>query len=74
MNPASENICTCTACRYTFNATVICHNSDSIPRRCPDCGKKSVDGHPAVRAATAGEIEEYHCIQAEILLETAEGL
>ena len=52
-------ICHCDACHYTFNADLF-HSKYDIPRRCPDCGKKTIgECVPAVRAATEREIEEY---------------
>lgn len=65
---AAITLCTCDACRYTFNPAL--YNSKyPIPRRCPDCGKMKVDGNPAVRLATEAEIEDYWRIQAEMVEE-----
>ena len=67
---------TCDACRFIFPA-------DSLPERCPDCGKESIakkikkDGQerklvlPAVRLATADEIAEHEKAMAEIAAEDA---
>ena len=50
----------CQHCRYTFPA-------DTLPERCPDCGKV------AVRLATEEERAEYDKIQAEIAAEKWDG-
>ena len=49
----------CDACHYCFTAKM-------LPDRCPDCGKQSMHGHPAVRAATEAEITDYRRIQMEL--------
>lgn len=58
-------ICFCGYCRYTFPA-------DSLPDRCPDCGRQIHNGEPAVRAATAKEIADYERIQQELMEEASE--
>lgn len=55
----------CDCCHYTFSAT-------SLPDRCPDCGKQIYNDKPAVRAATAKEVDEYVKIRKE--LKNEEGL
>ena len=67
---------TCNACRYTFPA-------ETLPDRCPDCGKASanvkvcINGKnilrpvPAVREATEIEAAEYERIKIEIEEELA---
>ena len=49
----------CDACHYCFTA-------DQLPERCPDCGKLTAYGHPAVRIATEAEIMDYRQIQMEL--------
>ena len=49
----------CDACHYCFTA-------DQLPERCPDCGKLTAHGHPAVRMATEAEIMDYRQIQMEL--------
>ena len=49
----------CDACHYCFTA-------DQLPERCPDCGKLTAHGHPAVRIATEAEIMDYRQIQMEL--------
>lgn len=49
----------CDACNYTFESAV-------LPDRCPDCGKQQFSGIPAVRDATAKEIDKYRRIRIEI--------
>ena len=61
-------LCTCDACRYTFNPSVY-HSKYRIPKQCPDCGKMKVDGRPAVREATEAEIANYWRIQEEMINE-----
>lgn len=61
-------LCTCDACRYTFNPAVY-KSKYTIPKRCPDCGKMKVGDNPAVRAATEAEIADYWRIQAEVVNE-----
>ena len=71
---------TCDACHYTFPA----YNMPSrCPDRCPDCGKETVISRitvngkeritsaPAVRIATAAEIENYERVRKEIEAELA---
>lgn len=41
----------CDACHYCFEA-------ESLPDRCPDCGKTQWCEHPAVRPATENEIAD----------------
>lgn len=67
---------TCNACRYTFPA-------ETLPDRCPDCGKATanvkvrIDGKnklrsvPAVREATEIEAAEYERVKKEIEKELA---
>ena len=63
-------ICTCDACHYTFSA-------DTLPLRCPDCGKEElhrrVGGRmlpsPAVRTATEEETAWYENVQRELRTE-----
>lgn len=61
-------LCTCDACRYTFNPAIY-HSKYPIPKRCPDCGKMKYNDGPAVRLATETEIEDYWRIQAEMVEE-----
>ncbi|MCD7825480.1 MAG: hypothetical protein LUH14_05910 [Clostridiaceae bacterium] len=69
-----DMICHCDACQYTFNADLF-HSKYDIPRRCPDCGKKTVGNKvPAVRAATEKEIEEYREDQRMVMEEMYEEL
>ena len=49
----------CDACHYCFTA-------EQLPERCPDCGKLTAYGHPAVRIATEAEIMDYRQIQMEL--------
>ena len=49
---------TCNACRYTFPA-------ESLPDRCPDCGKTQWHENPAVRPATNKEIADLFCARAD---------
>ena len=49
---------TCNACRYTFPA-------ESLPDRCPDCGKTQWHENPAVRPATKKEIADLFCARAD---------
>lgn len=66
-------ICTCDACHYTFNASVVSYSKYNIPKSCPDCGKKTIrtanGAVPAVRAATEEEIAEYQKNLLEIMEE-----
>jgi len=41
----------CDVCHYCFEA-------ESLPDRCPDCGKIEYNEHPAVRLATEKEIQD----------------
>ncbi len=41
----------CDVCHYCFEA-------ESLPDRCPDCGKTEYKDHPAVRLATEKEIQD----------------
>lgn len=41
----------CNICHYCFEA-------ESLPDRCPDCGKTEYKGHPAVRPAAEKEIQD----------------
>lgn len=41
----------CDVCHYCFEA-------ESLPDRCPDCGKTKYKDHPAVRLATENEIQD----------------
>ncbi|MCD7825925.1 MAG: hypothetical protein LUH14_08195 [Clostridiaceae bacterium] len=66
-------ICHCDACNYTFEAGVL-HSKYEVPGRCPDCGKKTVNGVAAVRAATDFEIADYWRIQKEIMEEISDEL
>ena len=52
----------CDCCHYTFSA-------ESLPNRCPDCGKQQFSGAPAVREATGREIDEYKRVRIEIAAE-----
>lgn len=70
------NLYTCNACRYTFPA-------ETIPDRCPDCGKATANVKvfiggknilrtvPAVRESTEIEAAEYERIKKEIEAELA---
>lgn len=59
-------ICHCDYCNYTFDS-MDCHIDNSVPDRCPDCGKAFTTTHaPAVREATEDEAAEYRRIRAEI--------
>ena len=70
------NLYTCNACRYTFPA-------ESLPDRCPDCGKATANvkvciggknilrSVPAVRESTDIEAAEYERIKREIEAEVA---
>lgn len=70
------NLYTCNACRYTFPA-------ETIPDRCPDCGKTAANVKvcigdknilrtvPAVRKSTEIEAAEYERIKKEIEAELA---
>ena len=49
----------CDACHYCFTA-------EQLPERCPDCGKLTAYGPPAVRIATEAEIMGYRQIQMEL--------
>ncbi|MCD7770172.1 MAG: hypothetical protein LUH36_08690 [Oscillospiraceae bacterium] len=52
-----------------------CHLENSVPDRCPDCGKEFTTAHaPAVRKATKDEADEYQRIRAEIITEQCEGM
>ena len=67
---------TCNACRYTFPA-------ESLPDRCPDCGKDAANvkvciggknilrSVPAIRESTDTEAAEYERIKKEIEKELA---
>ena len=67
---------TCNACRYTFPA-------ESLPDRCPDCGKDAANvkvciggknilrSVPAIRESTDTEAAEYERIKKEIEAELA---
>lgn len=59
MRGESYMICFCDSCHYTFSA-------ESLPDRCPDCGKQQFSGVPAVREATSKEINDYKRIRIEI--------
>lgn len=48
----------CDACHYCFEA-------ESLPDRCPDCGKTQWCEHPAVRPATENEIADLLRARAE---------
>ena len=62
---------TCNACRYTFPA-------ETLPDRCPDCGKATANvkvciggknilrSVPAIRESTDTEVAEYERIKKEI--------
>ena len=60
-------ICTCDACHYTFYA-------DTLPFRCPDCGKEQIHRRvseriipsPAVRVATGEETAWFENVQREL--------
>ena len=65
------NLYTCNACRYTFPA-------ETLPDRCPDCGKATANvkvciggknilrSVPAIRESTDTEAAEYERIKKEI--------
>lgn len=53
-----KNMYYCNACHYCFEA-------DSMPDRCPDCGKQIHCGSPAVRPATEKEAADLLRIRAE---------
>ena len=55
-------ICHCDYCHYTFDPADY-HMAEQLPERCPDCGKLTAHGHPAVRIATEAEIMDYRQIQ-----------
>lgn len=48
----------CDACHYCFEA-------ESLPDRCPDCGKTQWHENPAVRPATEKEIADLLRARAE---------
>ena len=60
-------ICTCDACHYTFYA-------DTLPSRCPDCGKEQIHRRvreriipsPAVRVATGEEVAWFENVRREL--------
>ena len=70
------NLYTCNACRYTFPA-------ETLPDRCPDCGKATANvkvciggknklrSVPAIRESTDTEVAEYERIKKEIEAELA---
>ena len=70
------NLYTCNACRYTFPA-------ETLPDRCPDCGKATANvkvciggknilrSVPAIRESTDTEAAEYERIKKEIEKELA---
>ena len=58
-------ICHCDYCHYTFDPADY-HMAEQLPERCPDCGKLTAHGHPAVRIATEAEIMDYRQIQMEL--------
>lgn len=53
-----KNMYYCNACHY-------CFEDDSMPDRCPDCGKQTLCGSPAVRPATEKEVADLLRIRAE---------
>lgn len=46
-----KNMYYCNACHY-------CFEDDSMPDRCPDCGKTVFHENPAVRLATNKEVAD----------------
>lgn len=58
-----EKLYCCRACRYVFPA-------NAFPARCPDCGKETWYGSPAVRKATSEEMADYIRIRKEITAES----
>lgn len=53
-----RNMYYCNACHY-------CFEDDSMPDRCPDCGKAQWEERPAVRPATEKEVADLLRIRAE---------
>lgn len=51
---------------YCCNACHYCFTDSRLPDRCPDCGKQTFQGDPAVRTATEKEIADYIQIQKEL--------
>lgn len=41
----------CDVCHYCFEA-------ESLPERCPDCGKTDYQNRPAIRPATEKEVQD----------------
>ena len=48
----------CDACHYCFTA-------EQLPERCPDCGKLTAYGHPAVRIATEAEFDLFSNVEKQ---------
>lgn len=59
---------------YFCNACHYCFTDHHLPGQCPDCGKQTFQGEPAVRSATKEEIADYIRIQKELELENEEDL